>query len=445
MKTENFELKQRERDYNTLSNKLIELEQSYRALQREKENADSGYKEKENVYWRKHEDLQSELRTFCNTLGAKTKELQDVNSGVQSYKSLVAEKDIELDRLHREKDLRESDNLLLSKENRNLEADLAVIRDGRFDAEKQVDSLVLVNERLNKERILFEDRVKDTTQELLAIRKTFDDTEVRLEIAKRDKANTDSDLVAVLKAKNINQDEVERQRLINIRLEKESRELTQRVAALSAQLSQAQERYDGSVILLHSREKELGQVRSSLSYSESKTSVAQADLVRARQDNEVLQQYLDKYRKDVDFQKRLREVEAAKKLELETEKQRLEREALVRGAEVRLIQSELVKERDAHGQLLEEKIQTSEEVDALKRHAELLEGQNLELHNELDQFVRTDEVVRKDLDRKPIVDYIKNRNNAELQQSITRLRDSKSPKRSTIRSEYIRSPYKAQY
>jgi len=445
LKAENFELKQRERDYNTLSNKLIELEQHYRALQREKENADSGYKEKESVYWRKHEDLQSELRTFYNTLGAKTKELQDVNSGVQSYKSLVAEKDIELDRLHREKDLRESDNLLLSKENRNLEADLAVIRDGRFDAEKQVDSLALVNERLNKERVLLEDRVKDTTQELFAIRRTFDDTKVRLEIAKRDKANTDSDLVAVLDAKNTNQDEAERQRLINIRLEKENRELTQRVAALLAQLSQAQERYDGSVILLDSREKELGQVRSSLSYSESKTSVAQADLVRARQDNEVLQQYLDKYRKDVDFQKRLREVEAAKKLELETEKQRLEREALVRGAEVRLIQSELVKERDAHGQLLEEKIQTSEEVDALKRHAELLEGQNLELHNELDQFVRTDEVVRKDLDRKPIVDYIKNRNNAELQQSITRLRDSKSPKRSTIRSEYIRSPYKAQY
>jgi hypothetical protein len=414
-------------------------------LQREKENADSGYKEKESVYWRKHEDLQGELRAFCDTLGAKTKELQDVDSGVQSYKSLVAEKDIELDKLHRERDLRESDNLLLSKENRNLEADLAAIRDGRFDAEKQADSLALMNDRLNKERVLFEDRVKDTTQELLVVRKTYDDTEVRLEVAKRDKADTDSDLVALLNAKNATQDEAERQRLINIRLEKENRELTQRVGGYSAQLSQAQERYDGSVMLLDSREKELGQIRSNLSYSESKTSAAQTELVKARQDNEVLQQCLDKYRKDVDFQKRLREVEAVKKLELETEKQRLEREALARGAEVRLIQSALVKERDAHGQLLEEKIQTSEELDALRRHADLLQGQNLELHNELDQFVKTDEVVRKDLDRKPIVEYIKNRNNIEIQQSITRLRDSKSPKRSTIKSEYARSPYKAQY
>eukprot|EP00826_Nyctotherus_ovalis_P056837 TRINITY_DN7753_c0_g1_i17.p1 TRINITY_DN7753_c0_g1~~TRINITY_DN7753_c0_g1_i17.p1 ORF type:complete len:343 (-),score=94.49 TRINITY_DN7753_c0_g1_i17:148-1176(-) len=339
--------------------------------------------------------------------------------------------------------MRDGDNLLLSKESRALEAHLGAARDGRLDAQKQADSLALVNQRLRKEAGVLEDRTRETTQEVTLLRATVDDTELRLEIAKKEKANTETELLSLLNAKNASQDEAERQRLINIRLEKDNRELAQRVAGLSAQLSQAKERYNGSIALLELREKELAQIHSTLAYSESKAAAAEAESAKAWQDNEVLQQCLDKYRKDADFQKRLREMEAAKKVELEAEKRRIESEALARSAEARLAQSELAKERSAHEQLLETKIQTTEELDALRKHAELLEGQNSELNHELDRFVKTDEVVRRDLDRKPRVDYIKSKNSIELQQSITKLRDSVSPKRSVIRGDYVRSPYRA--
>ncbi len=53
----------------------------------------------------------------------------------------------------------------------------------------------------------------------------------------------------------------------------------------------------------------------------------------------------------------------------------------------------------------------------------------------------TDEKVRKDLDRKDRVEYLKDRNTEALQQSIIKVRDSQSPaKRSPGRSFTSGSP-----
>jgi hypothetical protein len=41
--------------------------------------------------------------------------------------------------------------------------------------------------------------------------------------------------------------------------------------------------------------------------------------------------------------------------------------------------------------------------------------------------VATDEKVRKELDRKLHVDYLKDKNQEQLQQSMTKLRESQSP------------------
>lgn len=53
-----------------------------------------------------------------------------------------------------------------------------------------------------------------------------------------------------------------------------------------------------------------------------------------------------------------------------------------------------------------------QELDALQHHADLLSGQNLDLQRELDSFVETDDVVRKNLDRKERIGNL--RSNVEV-------------------------------
>ena len=47
---------------------------------------------------------------------------------------------------------------------------------------------------------------------------------------------------------------------------------------------------------------------------------------------------------------------------------------------------------------------------ALQNHADLLAMQNNDLQKELDEFVRTDDVIRSGLDRKGRIDNIKSEN-----------------------------------
>lgn len=54
----------------------------------------------------------------------------------------------------------------------------------------------------------------------------------------------------------------------------------------------------------------------------------------------------------------------------------------------------------------------------------------------MDQFVDTTEKARKDLDRKDKIEYLKNKNEDQLRQSVNKVRNSKSPQRSPFKSGY---------
>jgi hypothetical protein len=59
-----------------------------------------------------------------------------------------------------------------------------------------------------------------------------------------------------------------------------------------------------------------------------------------------------------------------------------------------------------------------------------------QLNRELDKVVETDEKIKEDLNRKGRIALIKERNEMELQRSAEKVRTSKSPVKSSIKSPY---------
>ena len=84
------------------------------------------------------------------------------------------------------------------------------------------------------------------------------------------------------------------------------------------------------------------------------------------------------------------------------------------------------------------------ELDSLNQHADLLQGQNRELQRELDGFIETDEVVRRNLDRKDKVYSIRSKVDEVIQKSMYDLAQ-KSParKRSPVKPDYGNSRLEA--
>jgi len=59
--------------------------------------------------------------------------------------------------------------------------------------------------------------------------------------------------------------------------------------------------------------------------------------------------------------------------------------------------------------MLKDQIELQAEIDALDRHMSSLNNQNYCLQKELEEFVQSDDQVRKNLDRKNKVDHIRQR------------------------------------
>ena len=67
------------------------------------------------------------------------------------------------------------------------------------------------------------------------------------------------------------------------------------------------------------------------------------------------------------------------------------------------------------------------QIEAVKKHSELLKQQNEELGQELQIMVETDELIRDKLNRRDKVMTMKERNDYEIERSRHHLERSKSP------------------
>ena len=77
--------------------------------------------------------------------------------------------------------------------------------------------------------------------------------------------------------------------------------------------------------------------------------------------------------------------------------------------------------------LVERNYDLRQELDSLNRHQRLLSEQNNELQRELDGFIETDEIVKRNLDRKDKVQQIRQQVDDVIKRSMIDVRTSRSP------------------
>ena len=84
--------------------------------------------------------------------------------------------------------------------------------------------------------------------------------------------------------------------------------------------------------------------------------------------------------------------------------------------------------------LMERNLDLKAEYEALQKHSVLLTQQNKDLQRELDSFVETDDIVRRNLDRKDKVNEIRSKVDFAIHQSHADIQRSTSPRRQMSKS-----------
>lgn len=126
----------------------------------------------------------------------------------------------------------------------------------------------------------------------------------------------------------------------------------------------------------------------------------------------------------------------ARNADLDLTVKRLEEELIILEKDISFLRTDVdrlrivLSDADAANRGLEE------ELDALNRHAQLLESQNVDLTKELDAILVSDDRMRADLDRRHRVAALQSKNDEEMRHSINRLSYTRSisPVRSISRS-----------
>jgi cell division septum initiation protein DivIVA len=89
--------------------------------------------------------------------------------------------------------------------------------------------------------------------------------------------------------------------------------------------------------------------------------------------------------------------------------------------------------------LMDRNLDLKSEYEALQKHSSLLTTQNKDLQKELDSFVETDDIVRRNLDRKDKVNQIRNTVNSAINQSNSMVERARTPTKSQFSEKQFQS------
>ena len=129
-----------------------------------------------------------------------------------------------------------------------------------------------------------------------------------------------------------------------------------------------------------------------------------------------------------DLQRRI-DQEGCQNVELSGSIKELEVKIRQKEDQLMYMRKELEGARYSNSALLENNANLQVEIDSMNNHIRVVSHQNDELTREIDQFVQANEVIRSRLDRKQRVTELRQKNDYNLQQSISKISKSKSPAR----------------
>jgi chromosome segregation ATPase len=369
-------LRQKDRDYNLLNSQLLDLEHRFKLLQEEKIRMDADAREKEDLQYKKNSNLQEELRSANDLLAELERKTRDLSSDLTAHKALTDEKNGEITKIKRDITNVDAENTRLLREKRNAEADLATVKDGQNAARSEGETLSSYNNKLMEAKALEEKKLREAELEVATLSRRLREAQGELEDTQTLRIQKEKDLEVAQDIKQSSELEADSLYVKNKKLQDEKADWQIRNKDLELQVKKVNAKIDDLSVLIDSREKDARSTRLSANSAENNGLALKEEIFKFKKDNETYSLLLDKYRSDVDIQKKLREEESLRKVQLSGEKKKLEREALLKDIEARSAKKELEKIQESHDRLLDSKIQASQELDAIKQHAELLESQN---------------------------------------------------------------------
>lgn len=376
LKTENQELKQKERDFGKLHGALLDIEHSFKLLQDEKIRLERDNKDREDILQNKIDNLQNDIKRINVILEEKHKQLKDTDTQLIHCKETLEERNKELAKSKKDFLKTSEEYNRVAEDKKAIEIDLSIALENKNAAQIEIDRLIELNEKLTNQYKDLDAKDKEIIAENINLCRDIANLSDQKGLLQTQLQSRENELDSIKQSKKAIERELEETKLQNIKTEEEKLELVQKLEELHGEFKKLQADMTDTFAIVDAKEEELKVMQKNLNNSEEKNISLEQKLILITKEKEQYQLLSEEYKDELMTQQKLKEEEKAKKYELEQEKKRIEREAITKDLEARTAKRELEKLHDHKEKLQEENIQVSQELEALKQHATLLETQN---------------------------------------------------------------------
>ena len=355
---------------------VLDSEHDLKMIEDEKFRVERDCKEQVEILQKKYENLEDDLKQVNTRLAEKHEQLKATDTELIVTKQKSEEKSKEIIRLKGEIARLDDELKKTQSDKRGLMTDLDTSESRNKDARAEIEAMTELNEKLSASNKTGLEREQDLSEEIKKLDLKIADLTGKNEAFKKTIESKDKELDTLTEARRANQREIDSLRNKCRETEDLLAESTQREKDMEAQIGELSSHLTNANSTLDSKEELIILLNKKIHDGEEKLGESEADVQRLRKETDVMHGLLEKYKSDIEFQRKLREEQTLKKYELEQQKKKLELDALTREREAEAAKKELNKAQDSKDRLLDERLQLSQELEALKEHAELLESQN---------------------------------------------------------------------
>ena len=334
------------------------------------------YRDKEDL----HYSTLSAMRTDLNDRNSEAREKNVTNRGLYSenemYKRIMDEKNLEISKLKMELGEYLDHNTKVIKEKQKLMSELDTVKDIKSMVQRDVERLKDTNLRLLEAKAIDNEKMKEKDLTYGMLLRKFDESTDEMLYLQNERKKLDNELDIARAGRRVNASEVDKLLMENTKLQDSQKQKSEEVKDLEFQLRRNERRLGDTNFLLRKREDELAGTKGRLTEKEIRAFEA-AELARkAEKEKQTLETLANYHRRDADAQKKLKEEERLRNLQLSEQRKRLERDVLDKELEGAVAKRELAKVSEAHDGLLDDNYYLSQEVSAYRSHADVLQTQN---------------------------------------------------------------------
>jgi chromosome segregation ATPase len=175
LRQEAIELRQRERDYKTLQEQLLSLENNFARLNEEKRRIDDDYKARIEGNITFIATLRNEIDDNKTVLTDRKKQNSDLYLELERQKDILDHRSVEIARIRADLHAQQDLNASLQNQKKQLDDDLQLLKERNRDDAIEIDKLAQQVDHKNKESVEYASRIRSIEHEISKALQRIDD------------------------------------------------------------------------------------------------------------------------------------------------------------------------------------------------------------------------------------------------------------------------------